>query len=180
MGSIEGEDDMFKYIVIVLLLLGSTQVQAAEDHAPCQALGVFIGAVGGYAAGGPAGPAIQAGLTAVGASFGDAALSASCSRAADEFAEYYQQNPVDYDDFVENQCGGNPANCPGNLSPFPSPYDCVEMIDCIGGRVPSGYSVSVQDLIDGAYYVQISLQNGYWVGGDPFRHRDPGAGWIEK
>lgn len=167
--------EMRKLCVALLLVsvggMGSSPVKAQELF--CDTVSVFIGGAAGAGIGASANLAISAGLGAVGAQLGDSVLSGRCQRSLKEFGEYYQKNPVNHIDFVRDQCGGNPLNCPGNLNPHNpwqnSPFECWLVINCgaNGIRDPATIgpfnSVSVNDLISAMTFVDISISYGYWA-----------------
>lgn len=55
--------------------------------------------------------------------------SQECAMGWEDWARHYQQNPIDYDDFIEEVCGGNPLNCPGGYN-VGQPIDCSTFIVC--------------------------------------------------
>lgn len=69
--------------------------------------------------------------------------SAECSMSWQDWANYYKNNPVDYDEFIKEHCGGNPLNCPGGYN-RDQPMDCSTFIVC------SDYSF---DVLNGPFSV---------------------------
>ncbi|WP_127347212.1 hypothetical protein [Pseudidiomarina mangrovi] len=85
--------------------------------------------------------------------------SAECSMSWQDWANYYKSNPVNYNDFIKEHCGGNPLNCPGTYN-VDQPMDCSTFIVC------SDYAVdvlngpfSVNDLV--APFAQFEMQYYY-------------------
>lgn len=62
----------------------------------------------------------------------------------EDWARHYQENPIDYSEFIEETCGGNPLNCPGGLD-VGQPIDCLTFIVCSnypGGMCTNGFLVN--------------------------------------
>lgn len=150
-------------VVAIALLILSVPVQA---QSPCSAIGAGLGALAGFGIGSISrSTAVTVFATAAGADLGGSGFGEPCEEWAQEFADHYQDNPIDYDEFVENTCGGNPFNCPGTLNPWDFPDDCIFIIDCTAGGMPwshhTGMSVNnFIQLIDHAYYSQYA---GSWL-----------------
>jgi hypothetical protein len=131
----------------------------------CKAVGLALSALGGYVVGQPFGPAAISMTTAVTVGLGTDALSAKCE-------DYYralerQKDSFDYEEFVANVCGGNPLACPNgynSMGDLPmTPVDCSTFIVCsVPLVVGDNVSLTVNDLINGGTFVDLSYQAGYW------------------
>lgn len=165
------------YLAMVFVITGGLASAPAKAQALyCDTVSTFIGAAAGAGIGASVNAAVSAGLAAVGANFGDSVLSERCQRSLEEFGEYYRNNPVNHITFVRDHCDGNPLNCPGNLNihdpwhDFPS--NCQVLLTCgaQATRDPATTgpfnSISVNDLINGMTFVDISISYGYWATAD--------------
>ncbi|KPD21996.1 hypothetical protein [Idiomarina abyssalis] len=78
----------------------------------------------------------------------DEVMSKKCEKNLIEWSEYYSENPIDYDDFVRNNCNGNPLTCPGGGTwGIGQPQDCDYYITCLPGNPTLSGPFSVNDLI---------------------------------
>lgn len=168
------------WIVIVVSLFPISEVKADPPSVGCQAVSIAIGAAVGYGGvislGGTAASLAGVVSPAVTAYLGAHALSQPCDDLTEAVHDHLElisesMGPVDYQEFVENHCGGNPYNCaPLNTSgdPFgdPNPWNqqCYWSIDCTTKIMlqtkPQGFSVN--DLISAGTFIDYSLYSGSW------------------
>lgn len=143
------------YLTGIVFALTVSVVSAQEtppDYEPdpglvgaCKAMDAAIVAIS-------ASPMVQgiraAGVVLLGMEFYDTfsegkySRSQECAMDMQDWARHYQENPIDYTDFVEETCGGNPFNCPGGFN-VGQPIDCSTFIVCSnypGDMWTSGFS----------------------------------------
>lgn len=95
---------------------------------------------------------------------GEYSPSAKCSMSFQDWNNYYIENPIDYNEFVREQCYGNPLNCPGTLN-VGDPTDCSTFIVCsdYSGVVGSG-GFSFNDLVAPFGILEMQIQYNSWQG----------------
>lgn len=164
----------FSAVLIFAVCAVAVPQPARAQTVYCEMVGAAIGAAIGYSVGGPIGGAWQAASSAAAAVGGSAAFSGRCERSLQDFIDYYDENPIDYDAFVRDECGGNPLTCPGNYNNPNDPYaewpqNCYGLVVSCAmplPRSPYGTSftgMSVNDLLDAMTFLGISRSNGYWA-----------------
>lgn len=137
-----------------------------EVDAGCEVVAFSLSLLGGYALGAPFGTAAATLTAGLAERFGSSSLSASCRN-------YYRsleriKNEFDYDTFVRTVCNGNPYACPNGLNSFGDlpqhPASCAYYIVCTVALAvkPADLSLSVKDIINAGYFVDISNSLGYW------------------
>jgi|GEM_PF-4594219 len=169
---------IFGTLALVLVLLPTkahSQLYPPGENDPvCSGLAHGLSALAGHGIGAlTRSQAVSVFLAGFSAGTAGPYLSERCTDWLNEFSEHYSENPVDYDEFVETHCNGNPYACRGNLgtpqNPWEDPYKCILVIDCSSGGLPDPGSpifsqgLSANDfvkLIDHAYY---SYYAGYWL-----------------
>lgn len=155
------------------VLGGWSTAQAAEDEEPvpgdvetaCAAVAEGISFFGGYLAGLPFGDLGKALSVHIATKFGPAAVNESCKNYYRSLEK--QMEEFDYDEFVREVCGGNPLTCPNGWNAMDrlpgTPWDCHMYIVCnLSLAVRSDNSVSVQDLLNAAAFIDLSRRAGYW------------------
>jgi hypothetical protein len=131
----------------------------------CKAVGLALSALGGYLVGQPFGPAAISMASAVTVGLGSDALAAKCENYYESLER--QKDSFDYQQFVDDVCGGNPLACPNgynSMGDLPTtPVECSTYVVCSVPHVVGPYqSLTVNDLISAGTFVDLSYQAGYW------------------
>lgn len=155
---------------VACLLLATTPVRASdnsqetdnniENDPACRTLNYFL--VGAAMTLLPQGgkQAITAGLGLAGIGLTADAIQAKCEEEVEDFIDYYERNPINYNDFVRQQCYGNPFACPGNLST--NPASCNTFIVCSPYMITGRGGLSIADVISAITHIDMAYQLGSW------------------
>lgn len=134
-----------------------------ENNPVCRSVNYFIVGAAATHLGRGAQSAIVAGAALAGVGLGADSIQRRCERELEDFVRYYEENPVDYDDFVENHCGGNPFNCPGGWSA--NPASCRTFINCAPFIIDiSAPGVSISNVIGAIHHIDLANHWGSWDG----------------
>lgn len=161
--------------VVALLIpcegIAQTQQQRQVDsdiknNPVCRAVSAFTVAVAFAPATRNIETALGIGLAAAGIEISGASdwAQQKCERGLQDFVDYYERNPVDYDDFVREQCGGNPYNCPGTFN-VNQPSGCSYLIVCSPFTVSNeafAHRVSVEDMVHSLQITRNAVVTGNW------------------
>lgn len=146
-----------------------------ENDPACRAVGAFVSAAATVPLVRRANAAIQTGLAAAGVALFSEPVQRQCEKNMQEIIDYYNDHPLTYDDWLRDHCGGNPFNCPGDMSV--NPATCGTFMVCAPYTVDlTGPGVSVMEIIGGMHVIDMAYQFGSWgpisdPGGPP--HNDP-------
>lgn len=165
-------------VALAALLLGSINSAWASDepHPACQTLAAAAGVLAFS-------PLMSASLSlrvnavigGTGAAFGHAYWSSKCQDAANAIENRMLIigqgiDPLSYQEYLENYCGGDPAGCSDPLlsmgDPLSgSPEGCAPfLVNCevalLLQGMPAGFSA--QDLVNSMTFLEISRNHGSW------------------
>ena len=134
-----------------------------QNNPVCRSINYFIVGASAFHLTRGAESAIVAGAALAGVGLGADSIQERCERGLEDFVRYYEENPVDYNDFVENFCDGNPFNCPGGWSN--NPASCGTFINCapfvIDVSVPG---TSISSVMGAIHHVDMAYYWGSWDG----------------
>lgn len=151
---------------------GGGSENVMENDPACKAVGAFVSAAGTVPLIRGVNAAIQTGLAAAGIALFSEPLAKKCEKNMQEIIDYYRHNPIGYDDWMRDHCGGSSFNCPGELSV--NPATCGTFIVCAPYTVDvAGPGVSILEFMGGMQVIDMAYQFGSWgpvpdPGGPPY------------
>lgn len=161
------------FVVMALALLMPTGAMASDsgdgirddirNNPVCRAVNHFIIGAAATHLGRGAHHAIAAGAAMAGIGLGADSIQQRCEREIEDFVRYYEENPVDYSEFVREHCHGNPFNCPGGWSA--NPATCQTFMNCAPWIIDvSAPGVSVSNIIGAIHHIEAAYYWGSWSG----------------
>ena len=132
-----------------------------ENNPVCRGVSNFIVGASAVFLFRGANAAVAGGMAAVMIDGLTGSIQDSCQRELEEFVDYYERNPIIYDDYVREECGGNPFNCPGNFGTAPS--SCGTFMVCTPYIFDYDHSgVSISRLSSTIQNIGLAYQLGGW------------------
>jgi len=169
----------FSLYIVLLIVLSPSKIKANESELEglsdaCHVASLFIGGAlihGGLKLYNLSGQ-VSAGITMTAGGIGTPLMDEVCDATASSLLEYAKSHaPLDYKDYIDQYCKGDPIQCPdpllslgGNCGPFEvcpnSPLDCKHYIACMEPML--GNSFTPNELIVASSLFAISWEKGYW------------------
>lgn len=151
----------------ILMLTFSSFSSAKEEYEGlneyCRGVAAAITALSGITPATRIGRTIAVTTSAASEYMANELMSRKCEKNLTEWNDYYKDNPIDYDEFIRDHCGGNPLTCPGGGSwAVGNPQDCSYYMTCMPGNPSLGGAFSVNDLLMSTSHFKTFWNENTW------------------